>query len=883
MNRLRLRARNSVLCSLAAAALSAIAESAAAAPVEVNRTENRISVENGLWRLWLVKDQAWGINKIEDLESGQAFHGHFFTTFYRPKTTRVHDNGMPSEGPVRAGPNDEVQLEFEGEESGELDMIRTWDSPVGRMEERTTFDGNARRFRRRVILKTEKPLAEFYVEAKCTDKPVADRAIFYPEEQRVPASSPMFTAGQPYMEARDPETRMGFGMQPVAGAPRQGRFAFGGPERGDDKHPLHAGRNYAGITLHSPVLSYQDVPAEHILEFIGYMTVKDQQPIEFSIPDIALVKAWPLKMIARPDANNALEVEIRNQSGVERAVHLEITLRHDIDTELPFLNMDIPLPPDATWEKKIGIDTSGLLYGVEVVTTLSDQHSGIIDQRSEFFSVFDGYYRVSPLMEILNVGGARGVLAANVVHQRRGYAGVAEIYNWPRNSLFDMTPETDWYLGGPYYFISWSREYLKAYIAEAHRNGMGVVSWAQAMIEISDAMEYPEYLQYTAEGHFHSDRHLIFQDGAQQTQGVLPPGPVENMAVSVNFGIPEVSRRWGEEMAASCRMFGWDGVRFDGPAPRFVPGQVADPLKWKPGDTGNYFDFEGNSLTRPASDEVDTASLRNMSTWLDEARKGNPKFELGMNIGHGINEDPDSGVDERTALWQWPKSLAYAGEQQPMWLHEGALGITHPEWNTWDTWAKKLMQLFRATQKLGGVCTVGHLRGLPPGPDRARSYTAFASGHRLAYTGSQEHQLQGNEKFHAAEFAVRFGEFLFAPDYELLPAGQEDVAVSGHERLLWQDFVRRRTIDGGQTEWVVHIVNRPQSDLIAVNDPFPPVREETKVNFPDEIGQRVAGAWALLPQPPRAVPLNHRIEGDTVVVEVPKIDAFASVVLRAGN
>ena len=99
---------------------------------------------------------------------------------------------------------------------------------------------------------------------------------------------------------------------------------------------------------------------------------------------------------------------------------------------------------------------------------------------------------------------------------------------------------------------------------------------------------------------------------------------------------------------------------------------------------------------------LNVLSLRNMRTWLEEARKGNPRFELGMNIGHGINEGPGPEGDERTALWQWPQSLGYAGEQQPLWLHEGALNITFPEYNAWDTWTRKLMQLFRATQKLGG-------------------------------------------------------------------------------------------------------------------------------------------------------------------------------------
>ena len=352
------------------------------------------------------------------------------------------------------------------------------------------------------------------------------------------------------------------------------------------------------------------------------------------------------------------------------------------------------------------------------------------------------------------------------------------------------------------------------------------------------------------------------------------------MAVSVNFGIFEISRGWGEEMAASCRMFDWDGVRFDGPAPRFVPGQVTDPLKWKPGETGNFFDFDGNPLVHPPGPGTDAKSLRNMSAWLEEARKGNPKFELGMNIGHGIAAAGELGAENLSSLDDWPKSLAYAGRQQAMWLHEGALYVVHPDQNTWQKWSRKLMRLFRHTQKLGGVCTVGHIQGLPPSPDRARTYTAFASGHRLAYVDSEEHSTFGREKYHATEFAIRFGEFFFAPDYQLLPASQDQVVVKGHERLLWVDFVRRRELPDGVREWVVHLVNLPENNLIAQNDPFPPPRQNTVVTLA-RTGRHVeTDAWVLLPEPPRAVKATYHGNGERETVTIPRIDAFATVVIH---
>lgn len=872
-------------CSLAAVAGAVVLP--VASPVAVRaqvkvleQNEQHLTLQNPSWTLWFNRERGWDIVRIEERTTGSDFRqGRFYSTGYRPKTVRIHDGGMSPEQTIQPNHEAEVSLEVEPREDGSLVTRRVWTATHGTFTETTAYHADEFRFDRRIVFRAAEPVAEIFIEARCTDRNKAHESYFLPENARFFASGPRMTGQLPFIEGVDPATKLGLGIQAVAGAPRTWRMAFGDPERGDDQHPIHAGRNYFGVGIYSPVLSYREPPYEHTIEFAGYLSLDGKRPIEVETPEIALVKAWPKKLVARPGEGNTLDIVIRNNTEQPRDIALKIVLEHGLQEEAILEASHFTLPPGST-EKSLPIDTRDLLFGVGVKTTLTEIETATAHIRKEFFTVWDGYYRVSPLMAIHNVGGARGVLAKSAAAERQGYVGVREIYNWPRNSVFDMTPETDWYLGGPYYFLAWSREYLKDYIAKCHEQGMGVVSWAQSMIDINDAMQYPQYLQYTKEGQFHSDRHKIFEDGASRTQGVLPPGPVENMAVSVNFGILEVSRGWGTEMAASCRMFGWDGVRFDGPAPRFVPGQVADPLKWKPGATGNYFDFHGNPLVHPPGPETDAKSLRNMSAWLEEARKGNPKFELGMNIGHGISAGDEPSADNRSSLNDWPESLAYAGRQQAMWLHEGALNVVHPDQNTWQKWSRKLMGLFRHTQKLGGVCTVGHIRTLPPSPDRARTYTAFAGGHRLAYVGSEEHSLFNHEKYHAAEFAIRFGEFLFAPDYELLPPDQDRVAVKGHERLLWEDFVRRRDLPGGVGEWVVHLVNLPENDLIARNDPFPPPREGTAVTLPLGAAEEVTDAWVLLPEPPRAVEATHRVEGEDVVVEVPRIDAFASVVVR---
>ena len=850
-----------------------------AAPIEVERSDEHILIHNGLWRLIMSKTQGWEITYLRDEKTDVELHGLFGQTLVRAKAFKVHDSGFQAEPTQGARSAESVAIDIQGAGTEQVVIERKWSLDVGNIVETTTFAADARSFDRRVVLEATKPVAELYAESRCTQKPISSRVIFLPEEERITGS----TAGHPYMETYDPQTGIGFGFKPIAGITRLGRFAFGDPERGDDRHPLHTSRNYCGVMVYAPVLSYEPTPAQHVIEYTAYMSTKNERPFEVKWPDVELRKAWPKKMVARPAEGNLLDIAIRNRTDQRRPVHLLVTLRHGLDAQQTLVDKRFTLRSDMDNKLQYVINTEDMRFGVEVETRLTDLSNDQVQTKTEYFTVWPRYYRVSPLMGIHNCGGARGVLARSVPNERRGYVGVTEIYNWPRNSVFDMTPDTEWYLTGPYYFNSWSRQYLKDYIDACHESGMGVVSWAQGMVEICDAMNYPQYLQYTAKGQFLSDRHKIFQDGAAQTQGVLPPGVTENMAVGVNFNAPGLCRGWGQEMAASCRMFGWDGVRFDGPAPRFISGQPVDPLKWEEAASASGRDFDGKPLVYPAGTDVDAISLKRFKAWLEETRKGNPRFELGMNIGHGITRDADTAMENETIYDEWAKCLQYSGDNDAMWLHEGALGTTHANWRTWPTWTEKLMGLFRITQELGGVCTVGHIRWLPPALDRTRAYVAFSSGHRLAYVESDEHSYSTGDRFDAVEFAVRFGEFLFAPDHQLLPIDQDRVTVTGHERLHWNQFVRRRELTNGQTECVVHIVNLPEDDTIVAHKEMPAPRRNTTVQFTLDDGQDVEGTWVLLPKPPRAVPVEHRVEGNKVTVKIDEIDAFASVVCRTGN
>ena len=163
---------------------------------------------------------------------------------------------------------------------------------------------------------------------------------------------------------------------------------------------------------------------------------------------------------------------------------------------------------------------------------------------------------------------------------------------------------------------------------------------------------------------------------------------------------------------------------------------------------------------------------------------------------------------------------------------------------------------------------------------RTLCYTAFASGHHLYNMWGRLHTTYGDEIARAYRFEIRFGEYLYDASWQPLARDQTELAVDGHERLLWRDFVRRRTLPDGQTETIVHLVNRPAGDkIVHAYDPAP-VREGARVRLKLPPGAQAIGAWAIQPDPERVTPLDRRVDEQQIEVKVPPVDAFATVVIR---
>lgn len=856
----------------------------AQADITVERGDEVVKISNGLWTVRMEKARGWTITRLRDGETGTALNGPLFVTHVRAKAHIIRNHGMqPGEAFSELSAKD-IVLKIAGEGTDRVTVTRTWEHELGKASEQTVFHADARRFDRTFTFDAARPLGEIYVDARATDLWMANRAIFQPENERFVTASPTgyHTAGLPFVEAVDPQTGIGFGIKTSPTTPIQARYAYGDQDCGDDQYPVVRTRRFAGVSVFTPLLSYEDVPATYKIEYAGYMTTGGERPIEVDSPPIQIVKVWPKKLVVRPGEVNPVRVTLRNNTDAPRSAQLVVKLNHDLDKADSLLDTAITLQPGADQHVEVGAATNQIHYGVEAQAELVDTATGQKQTKSEYFSVHERTYRVSPALEIMSAGGARGRLAHGVPRLRAAYVGVTEMYCWAPNCTFDLTPDTNWYV--PHtesqgsYLVAWSRDYVKEFVDACHDQGMSVVVELQRHMPLDYAMAHPQYAEYKPDGQFNGmPYYRIYKDASRLTQGVLPDD-YEITLVGANFTDRKLglAKMWGRELAASCRMFGWDGLRMDGSPRSFAGGLIPnmDPLKVNlldqelPEPRRN---FDGEPLVG-SMDEADEIAYANLKEWHEEILKANPNFELGWNGGGALRDYINAGL--------YPKTMKYAGDFKSFMLHEAGLQIGRPEINTWDKWADDLMWYDRDARKLGQFMGVGHLRWLPAIGQRTRAYIAFACGYRLAYGGSDPHSYGSGELNKAFQFAWRFGKFIYDGAYELLPPEQQQVTVTGHERLMWKQFVRKRTLPGGVTEWLVHLVNLPEQDVILRHHNPPPVREGTVVHFPLPDGQQVIGAWALLPEPPRSVPCQADTADGQATVNLPPINAFTTAVLR---
>lgn len=560
-----------------------------------------------------------------------------------------------------------------------------------------------------------------------------------------------------------------------------------------------------------------------------------------------------LKLITRPGQPNALDLDIRNHGAGTVDAELDVKFIYGIDTEKSCGKRKISLK--AGERKNISIPLefpADAKKGIAVVCELKTADGKLLDRAAEFCSVSDFMSRDAGF-GIQNAGQFHNLEEAPVRNGifKKKYIGSYEYYCWAESVIGSLAPKYDsWYVNSENpYSGKLTKKFVKGMIDDAHSRGIGVFSWITGLWNYKFALKHPDRIQYAKNGEPNIYAGQVYPDGRRRA------------VLKANMFTPERAAEWGNEMADSVDMFGWDGCRWDY---TFVPSIKCDPLY--AGDKAeDWYDWHGVPQSKLYPDP-DKTGQKSLTAWRKAVESRHPNFRYGTNF--------PSGKDKWEKHPLYHQTMARGGTC----LFEDMLNYSSKKMNTFDKWGDELAYRCDRVREYGGTCVVGYMKGLDVGgvSYHLANYTAICAG--VKWWSNARYEIEYLRDAERNRFALRYAEYFYGCDF-LRSSGA--VRTAKKENVLFEPFVRERKTANGR-EIVVPIVNMPEENrYICQFHKEPPVRKDLSFAVSLKNGEKIGEVWLMRPQDPeKGVKLASR-NGSFTVPEL--IDAALVLVRVEGK
>ena len=576
---------------------------------------------------------------------------------------------------------------------------------------------------------------------------------------------------------------------------------------------------------------------------------------------VTIAKVWPDKLIHRLGESANTRVVLASHSDRAETVDMLSEVIAGTHERRQVDRRKVTLAPHQTKPIDVGWNAGQREYGLTFRVTLLD--SGKVgDQKEEYTSATNFAPKVAQV-GIMNPSCRQEGSAPFYMRMfRERYFGIVEYYCWAPDQVTDLTPDGDTW--EPHtesqgaYRVTLTKKFLQMAVKEGHRHGIHMYAMDTGMISLPGVLAHPELVKYTEDGQPYMYNGRVYDGKHRFSVG------------SVDIYSDDKVRRWGEEMAASVDMFGWDGVRWDW---GFVPTAPPDPLagdeaqkaKFGGSEAPPWYNHKGVCVTKLFPDP-DAVGARLLRLWRQTVNKRHPNFVYGTNF---------SATPER--LRCSPKYFKEASTHSLV-LFEFLLGSCHERYGTWAKWAKALTETCQRVRLHGAQPNIGYMRGYAAGGTALRlsQYLMFAAGVHWGGGAGPRHGLDDTWK--RFRFALRFAEYCYDPRFRLLaPERRKEVNVTGAKRVFWEQFVYERPTPTGR-DVTVHLLNLPKSDYIIMHHERPSPKRNITVTVTLKSGEKLEGAWIMRPDPlPNAVAAKTQTDGHKVRIRVPELTEAAIV------
>ncbi|MHB9131198.1 MAG: hypothetical protein ACYDBB_08925 [Armatimonadota bacterium] len=307
-----------------------------------------------------------------------------------------------------------------------------------------------------------------------------------------------------------------------------------------------------------------------------------------------------------------------------------------------------------------------------------------------------------------------------------------------------------------------------------------------------------------------------------------------------------------DQLIASTRQFGWDGVRFDsgGFRAHFVDGK-----------------FDG----------IDSFNARNMRRTKERIWQVLPNFLFGFNTNDPVCQTAIGAYSPRTPTdptgHEFREMLAGGG----LWMFEGIRPKSdffgRRPYKTWSDYAQDMVTTVRTIRGYGGHVCFSY------GGAELYKYLIGTMIGAHDYVGEHSY-AKGSENW--GRFLTRWSCFLWDPRVRALPATEQTVQVAAERPLWWKEFANELVVSPTKRYVIIHLLNPPVNDEIKkTTDEVPtPIAQATlQVQYGKE---KLVRAMFIAPgYPNRAEALVPQEDNAGIArFTLPRIDIWAMLVVE---
>lgn len=566
---------------------------------------------------------------------------------------------------------------------------------------------------------------------------------------------------------------------------------------------------------------------------------------------LSFTRLWPDKIRYLNGESATFEVRLKNSSKEEWRGTVYSEIESLLTLRTPVFRKTVTLGPveEEVFVEKMTIKLPGFGHALHAVAVSGKGE--VVAEGREVICVGRWYYNLGRCITFFGVRKFKSPEEAYeklVKKWRKIYVTCAEHFSGTPGVWAGMTPKTDeWYSGQGGYPEGIRGE--KAVVESAHRNGIAVTVYAQTgsygPIGEEFARAHPEMLVYNERGRpagwFNMAKMDFFRTMTEENHKFGTAG-----GVVPNVALPEVQKQGVDDIIACSRLFGYDGVRWDG-------------------DTfGANYDVFGNKV-KGDIDELNARWVRYME---ERLMSEIPGYTINYNY------HPQSQPEGR----KLPKTYKEMGPNAYI-LWESMRGHyknpNHPL-NLWANFIEGVRAEVNKYARPGG--NFQHLGWYAPKSEIHANHTQA-----IYYALGAHWDSWIKMKYDAV--SMRYGYYLW--DLRLRNANDagEFLQVDDPEgRLWWRQFAQERALQDGGRELIIHILNKPLKERQSgFEKDAPPVQHNVRATLTLKPGERCLSAFLVNPDAKDRkwqTKLTPRQHGNKVTITIPFIEYWVFVVWK---